>query len=185
MLLNAEKCQGYSFYHFWVIKGKPIRGKTTLPNPLPRLELKYKTMILLCVDFFVLLSYTNLVSPNDYSTVTTIMTEEAFLKFRIKKTTTDEGRNYLLEEIEYNDLMIKKHQKTCKYLNYVEHLLILASKLTGCISISAFVSLVAVLVGITSSAVGLKACFKNFKFWIKKVRYYWSSNFWGFTQLIY
>ena len=23
MLLNAEKCQGYSFYCFWVIKGKP------------------------------------------------------------------------------------------------------------------------------------------------------------------
>ena len=25
MLLNAVKCQGYSFYRFWVIKGKPIR----------------------------------------------------------------------------------------------------------------------------------------------------------------
>ena len=24
MLLNATKCQGYSFYHFWVIKGRPI-----------------------------------------------------------------------------------------------------------------------------------------------------------------
>ena len=34
MLLNAAKCQGYSFYHFWVIKGKPIgraggRGNTS------------------------------------------------------------------------------------------------------------------------------------------------------------
>ena len=29
MLLNAAKCQGYSFYHFWVIKGKPTgRGIT-------------------------------------------------------------------------------------------------------------------------------------------------------------
>ena len=26
MLLNAAKCPGYSFYHFWVIKGKP-QGK--------------------------------------------------------------------------------------------------------------------------------------------------------------
>ena len=26
MLLNAAKCQGCSFYHFWVIKGKPIGG---------------------------------------------------------------------------------------------------------------------------------------------------------------
>ena len=23
MLLNAVKCQGYSFYRFWLIKGKP------------------------------------------------------------------------------------------------------------------------------------------------------------------
>ena len=30
MLLNAEKCQGCSFYHFWVIKGKPI-GVLILP----------------------------------------------------------------------------------------------------------------------------------------------------------
>ena len=29
MLLNAAKCQGYSFYRFWVIKGKP-KGKTFL-----------------------------------------------------------------------------------------------------------------------------------------------------------
>ena len=40
------------------------------------------------------------------------------------------------------------------YLNYVEHLLILASAVTGCVSISAFDSLVCV--GITSSAVGIK-----------------------------
>ena len=26
MLLNAAKCQGYSFYRFWVIKGKPTGG---------------------------------------------------------------------------------------------------------------------------------------------------------------
>ena len=23
MLMNAATCQGYSFYNFWVIKGKP------------------------------------------------------------------------------------------------------------------------------------------------------------------
>ena len=26
MLLNTAKCQGYSFYHFWVIKGKSTEG---------------------------------------------------------------------------------------------------------------------------------------------------------------
>ena len=27
MLLNAPKCQGYGFYRFWVIKGKPTGGR--------------------------------------------------------------------------------------------------------------------------------------------------------------
>ena len=30
-LLNAAKFQGYNFYHFWVIKGKPTGGKITSP----------------------------------------------------------------------------------------------------------------------------------------------------------
>ena len=40
MLLNAAKCQGYRFYHFWIIKGKPrmgVGGKIT-PHP-PRIGL--------------------------------------------------------------------------------------------------------------------------------------------------
>ena len=57
--------------------------------------------------------------------------------------------------------MSEKYKKTCKYLNYIEHLLILVSIGTGCVSISAFVSLVCVPVGITSSAVGLKICASN------------------------
>ena len=52
--------------------------------------------------------------------------------------------------------MSEKYKKTCKYLNYVEHLLILVSTVIGCISISAFASLVCVPVGITSSAVEIK-----------------------------
>ena len=41
-------------------------------------------------------------------------------------------------------------------LNYIEHFLILASAVTGCILISAFASLLGIPVGITSSAIGLK-----------------------------
>ena len=52
--------------------------------------------------------------------------------------------------------MSEKYKKTCKYLNYVENLLIVLLTVTGCISISAFAALVRVPVGITSSAVGLK-----------------------------
>ena len=51
--------------------------------------------------------------------------------------------------------MSKKHKKFCMTLNYIEYLLILASVVTGCVSISAFSSLVGVPIGITSSAVGL------------------------------
>ena len=54
--------------------------------------------------------------------------------------------------------MSEKHKKTCKYLNYFEHLLILASVVAGCVSAFAFTSLVAVPVGITSSAAGIKIC---------------------------
>ena len=50
------------------------------------------------------------------------------------------------------------YKKTCKYLNYVEHLLILASAVTGCISISAFALLVFIPIGIMSSTVGIKIC---------------------------
>ena len=31
-VLNAEKCQNYSFYRSWVIKGKPTGGKITIPQ---------------------------------------------------------------------------------------------------------------------------------------------------------
>ena len=54
--------------------------------------------------------------------------------------------------------MIKRYKKTCKYLNYVEHLLILVSTVTGCVSVSAFTSLICVPVDITCSTVGMKIC---------------------------
>ena len=40
--------------------------------------------------------------------------------------------------------MIKKYKKTYKYLNYIEHLLLLVSRVTGCVSISVFASLICV-----------------------------------------
>ena len=61
----------------------------------------------------------------------------------------------------------------CKYLNYVENLLILVPTLTGGVSVSTFVSLVSVPVGITSSAVGLNICaiiagIKKYKSFIRR-----------------
>ena len=46
--------------------------------------------------------------------------------------------------------MSEKYKTTCKYLKYLEHLLILASTVTGCVSVSVFASLVAIPVGTAS-----------------------------------
>ena len=54
--------------------------------------------------------------------------------------------------------MGEKYKNTYKYLNYVESSLALVLKITGCVSISAFASLVCVAVGITCSAVGIQIC---------------------------
>ena len=59
------------------------------------------------------------------------MVEEASLEFRLKKI--DETKNYLLNDIKHNDLMSEKDKKTCKYLNYVENLLVLVLTVTGCV----------------------------------------------------
>ena len=60
--------------------------------------------------------------------------------------------------------MSKKYKKVCVTLNYIEHFLILASVVTGCVSISAFASLLGIPVrttlgipiGIRSSVIELK-----------------------------
>ena len=92
-------------------------------------------------------------------------------EFRLKNI--DETRNYFLEEIKQTELMSRKHKKVCTTLNYIEHFLILASTITGCILISAFASLLGIPIGITSSAIGLKICaitarIKKYKSIIKK-----------------
>ena len=70
-------------------------------------------------------------------------------------------------------MISKKHKKVCTTLNYIEHFLILASAINGCISISSFASLLDIAIGITSSAIGLKiykivAGIKTYKSIIKK-----------------
>ena len=60
-------------------------------------------------------------------------------------------------------------------MNYAEHLLILTSRSAACVLISAFASVIGIIVEITSSAVGLKICvitfgIKMYKPIIKKKR---------------
>ena len=70
----------------------------------------------------------------------------------------NETRNNLIEKINRNELMSKKHKKVCTNLNYIENLLILDSAITECIFISAFASFVGIPIGTTSSPIGLKIC---------------------------
>ena len=55
-----------------------------------------------------------------------------------RRKNIDETKNHLIEQINRNELMNKKQKKICTTLNYIEDFLILASTITGCISISAF-----------------------------------------------
>ena len=71
--------------------------------------------------------------------------------------------------------MSKKQKKICKILSYTEHLLILASTVTGSVSIYAFASFVGIPVGIASSVVMIKICIitagiKKYESIIKKMK---------------
>ena len=65
------------------------------------------------------------------------MTKDVNLEFGLVKK-KDETINYLLEETKYNELVSKKNKNTCRYFNYVEHLLVSASNVTACVSIFTF-----------------------------------------------
>ena len=69
--------------------------------------------------------------------------------------------------------MSNKQKKVCTTLNYIEHFFIIASVVTECVSISTFASFLGILIGITSSAIGLRICpitagIKKYKSIIKK-----------------
>ena len=57
-------------------------------------------------------------------------------EFRPKNT--NKTRNYLIEEINLNELINKKHKKVCRTLNYVELFLILASTIARLLDVFPF-----------------------------------------------
>ena len=77
-------------------------------------------------------------------------------EFSLKKI--EEIRNYLIKEINQNELISKKHKKICRVFNYIDHLLNVISTIAGCVFIFVFASLVGVPIGIASSAIALKIC---------------------------
>ena len=63
-------------------------------------------------------------------------------EFRLKNI--DETTNYLIKEINQNELISKKCKKVYRVLNYIELLLILISTVSRCVFISVFTSLVGI-----------------------------------------
>ena len=83
------------------------------------------------------------------------MTEENISQgFKLREI--DEIRNFLLEKIKHIYLESKKHKK--RVVNYIKHLFVLVFAVNGCVSISAFASLVGIPIGFASSAAGLNIC---------------------------
>ena len=52
----------------------------------------------------------------------------------------------------------QKRKRFCENINYIEHFLILASTIAGCMSISTFSSLIGIPIRITSFTIGLQIC---------------------------
>ena len=102
------------------------------------------------------------------------MTEENISQeFRLENI--HETKTYFIEEIKQNELLSKKHKMVHTTLNYIEHLLILATTVTGSIFISAFDFLIDITGGIANFAAGIKFCaitavIKKHKSIIKKKR---------------
>ena len=70
-------------------------------------------------------------------------------------------KNYLIEEINQNELISEKHKMICTTLNYIEHFLVVASTITGYVSISAFASLIGITMQIESSVIKINICTKT------------------------
>ena len=97
-------------------------------------------------------------------------------KFKLRNI---DETNYFHEEIGQNELMCRKHKKVFfvqkGLYNYIEHFPILASVITECVLISAFISLFGIPIRTTSSVIGLNICaitagIKKYKSIIKKKR---------------
>ena len=85
-----------------------------------------------------------------------ITEEDISQEFRLKKL--KEINNYLIKEVDQNELLSNKSKKDCTTLNYIEHFLNLVSTVTVCIFISAFASLINISKGVMSSTIGLNIC---------------------------
>ena len=69
---------------------------------------------------------------------------------------TEEIKIYFIKKINQHELISKKHKKVSAILNCTDNFIILVSRFPGCISISAFASLLGIPIRNTSSAMSSK-----------------------------
>ena len=70
----------------------------------------------------------------------------------------EKTRNSFIKKIDQNDLMNNKNKMVWTTLKYIKHFYTLLFAVAGCISISAFASLVDISTGIFSSTIELNNC---------------------------
>ena len=165
---------------------KKVKEKIGFHYLLIKIQLYTLIKCIAFIEYMVagkdLLDYTYLFSLNNYTNNCNIIYK--YFKAKYGKSRISSEKNRWNKDLSFrinkhNDLISENHKKTCKYLNYVEHLLILASTITGSHSVSPLTSLVvATSVDIESSAVGLKICaitagIKKHKLIIKKKKKAW------------
>ena len=81
---------------------------------------------------------------------------EKYISQELRLKNIDETKNCFVQETAQNELISKKHKKFETAVNCAKHFLILLSAVNGCISVSAFASVLGIPLGITSSVIGLK-----------------------------
>ena len=122
------------------------KGATLAKNAAPETYLAYSNCGHECKKIFKEEDSIEILSISKYI----IMTEENISQeFRLKNI--NETKNYLIEEINQNELMSKENKTFYRVFNYIEHLLILISTLLDAF----FPSLIGISIGITSSAIRL------------------------------
>ena len=80
---------------------------------------------------------------------------EGNISQELRLKNTDETRNSFHGKMKQNELMSRKHKRVCATINLLKTFF-LAFTISGCISISAFASLISIPIAITVSATGLK-----------------------------
>ena len=82
-------------------------------------------------------------------------------------------KSKFIANLKQNELMSRKHKKVCTSLTFIEHFLVPASAVTGCVSISGCAYFLGISIGVTSFSEALKICaitagITNYKSMIKE-----------------